>query len=89
MMPMENYLIQRIVGRGAFGTAFLCKSQNERTMNKDVIIKQIPIEQMSTLDRQVLSPLLNHSFLYSHLNICLKNTQNVAFQFLDFGFSTY
>lgn len=51
---MENYLIQRIVGRGAFGTAFLCKSQNEKTMDKDVIIKQIPIEQMSTLDRQVL-----------------------------------
>ena len=64
MMPMENYLIQRIVGRGAFGTAFLCKSQNERTMNKDVIIKQIPIEQMSTLDRQVLYSIIHFSFSF-------------------------
>ena len=47
---MEKYQIERIVGRGAYGTVYLCKTISEGTF---VIIKQIPMDQMSPTDRQV------------------------------------
>lgn len=46
---MNNYEKIKIVGRGAFGTVFLCRQLND---NKEVIVKQIPIEQLSKIDRQ-------------------------------------
>ena len=64
---MEKYLIQRIVGRGAFGTAFLCKNQVDHS---DVIIKQIPIEQMSHMDRQVC--------FVSHSNFTIFSMSSLA-----------
>ena len=48
---MEKYQIERIIGRGAYGTVYLCKTISEE--NSLVIIKQIPIDQMSLTDRQV------------------------------------
>ena len=52
---MEKYQIERIVGRGAFGTVYLCKIASDTS---PVIIKQIPMEQMSPNDRQVINFLL-------------------------------
>lgn len=49
---MNSYQIERIVGRGAFGTVYLCASKSNPS--KQVIIKQIPMDQMSAIDRQVL-----------------------------------
>ena len=48
---MDNYQIERIVGRGGFGTVYLCK---DKKTFRNVIIKQIPVEQMTSNDRQVL-----------------------------------
>ena len=52
---MENYHTEQIVGRGAHGTVYLCshKSSDKPSSSAKVIIKQIPIEQMTTVDRQV------------------------------------
>ena len=52
---MDNYQIERTVGRGGFGTVHLC--QDKRTF-KNVIIKEIPIVQMTSFDRQVRNLLL-------------------------------
>ena len=48
---MDNYQIERVVGRGGFGTVYLCK---DKKTFRNVIIKQIPVEQMTSNDRQVL-----------------------------------
>ena len=47
---MDNYQIDRIVGRGGFGTVYLCV---DKKTFKNVIIKQIPLDQMTSIDRQV------------------------------------
>ena len=49
---MDNYQIDRIVGRGGFGTVYLCV---DKKTFKNVIIKQIPLDQMTSIDRQVSS----------------------------------
>jgi NIMA (never in mitosis gene a)-related kinase len=62
-IEMEKYQIERIVGRGAYGTVYLCKTISEGTF---VIIKQIPMDQMSPTDRQVwlkVSKCQKHFFL--------------------------
>ncbi|XP_035698278.1 serine/threonine-protein kinase Nek8-like isoform X2 [Branchiostoma floridae] len=46
---MEKYERIRVVGRGAYGTVYLCKRLDAQ---KEVIIKQIPIEQMTKDERQ-------------------------------------
>jgi NIMA (never in mitosis gene a)-related kinase len=46
---MENYEKIRIVGRGAYGTVYLCR---RRVDNYLVIIKQIPVEEMTKEERQ-------------------------------------
>ena len=56
MIIMDNYQIERIVGRGGFGTVYLCK---DKKTFKNVIIKQIPVEQMTTNDRQVIILIKN------------------------------
>lgn len=46
---MDNYEKIRVVGRGAFGTVYLCRRQSD---HKLVIIKQIPVQQMTREERQ-------------------------------------
>ncbi|XP_072019218.1 serine/threonine-protein kinase Nek8-like [Amphiura filiformis] len=47
---MEKYEKIRVVGRGAYGTVYLCVRLGDQ---KQVIIKQIPVEQMTKEERQV------------------------------------
>ncbi|GFS88582.1 hypothetical protein NPIL_13451 [Nephila pilipes] len=47
---MENYEKIRLIGRGAFGTVYLC---NQKSDNKLVITKEIPVDQMTVEERQV------------------------------------
>ncbi|GFU72788.1 hypothetical protein TNCV_1515491 [Trichonephila clavipes] len=47
---MENYEKIRLIGRGAFGTVYLCKQKSD---NKLVITKEIPVDQMTVEERQV------------------------------------
>ena len=46
---MEKYEVVRIAGRGAYGTAYLAR---RKTDGREVILKQIPIEQLNSADRQ-------------------------------------
>ena len=79
---MEKYQIERIIGRGAYGTVYLCKTISEE--NSLVIIKQIPIDQMSLTDRQVCNnthPVLSDSGATLKFQFCmLKNTSHTDFQ---------
>ncbi|XP_029401970.1 serine/threonine-protein kinase Nek8 isoform X2 [Mus pahari] len=60
---MEKYERIRVVGRGAFGTVHLCLRKADQKL---VIIKQIPVEQMTKEERQAAQnecqvlKLLNH-----------------------------
>ena len=45
---MDKYERVRVVGRGAFGTVYLCRRLAD---NREVIVKQIPVEQLSRMDR--------------------------------------
>ena len=47
---MEGYEKIKSVGRGAHGTVYLCRRKSD---DAKVIIKQIPVEEMSTEERQV------------------------------------
>ncbi|GFY48916.1 hypothetical protein TNIN_248632 [Trichonephila inaurata madagascariensis] len=47
---MENYEKIRLIGRGAFGTVYLCKQKSD---SKLVITKEIPVDQMTVEERQV------------------------------------
>ncbi|XP_052774404.1 serine/threonine-protein kinase Nek8-like isoform X1 [Mya arenaria] len=63
---MENYEKRRVVGRGAYGTVHLCLRLSDK---KQVIIKQIPVEQMTKEERQAaLNEVIVLSML-SHPNI--------------------
>lgn len=46
---MEDYEKIRIVGRGAYGTVYLCRRLVDNYL---VIIKQIPVEEMTKEERQ-------------------------------------
>ncbi|KAH3849775.1 serine/threonine-protein kinase Nek8-like [Dreissena polymorpha] len=63
---MDNYEKIRVVGRGAYGTVHLCLRLSDK---KHVIIKQIPVEQMTKDERQAaLNEVIVLSML-SHPNI--------------------
>ncbi|XP_022092238.1 serine/threonine-protein kinase Nek8-like [Acanthaster planci] len=47
---MDKYEKIRVVGRGAYGTVYLCRRLSDQEL---VIIKQIPVEQMTGEERQV------------------------------------
>ncbi|XP_063404093.1 serine/threonine-protein kinase Nek8-like [Mytilus trossulus] len=59
---MENYEKMRVVGRGAYGTVHLCRRLADKKL---VIIKQIPVEQMTKEERQAA---LNESKVLSMLS---------------------
>ncbi|KAL4236853.1 Serine/threonine-protein kinase Nek8 [Mactra antiquata] len=63
---MENYEKIRVVGRGAYGTAHLCKRLSDK---KNVIIKQIPVEQMTKDERQAALNEVKVLSMLSHPNI--------------------
>ncbi|XP_030851438.1 serine/threonine-protein kinase Nek8 [Strongylocentrotus purpuratus] len=46
---MEQYEKIKVVGRGAFGTVYLCRRLHDMKL---IIIKQIPVEQMTKDERQ-------------------------------------
>ncbi|XP_060602360.1 serine/threonine-protein kinase Nek8-like [Ruditapes philippinarum] len=63
---MENYEKIRVVGRGAYGTVHLCKRLSDK---KHVIIKQIPVEQMTKDERQSALNEVKVLSMLSHPNI--------------------
>ncbi|XP_006811323.1 serine/threonine-protein kinase Nek8-like [Saccoglossus kowalevskii] len=63
---MEKYEKIRVVGRGAYGTVHLCR---KNTDNKLVIIKQIPVEQMTKEERQAAINEVKVLSMLDHPNI--------------------
>ncbi|XP_064624629.1 serine/threonine-protein kinase Nek8-like [Lineus longissimus] len=63
---MEKYEKIRVVGRGAYGTVYLCKRLHD---NKMVIIKQIPVEQMTKEERQAALNEVKVLSMLDHPNI--------------------
>ena len=63
---MENYERLKVVGRGAFGTVYLCRRKSD---NRRVIVKQIPVEQLSKLDRQATLNEVKVLAMLHHPNI--------------------
>jgi len=65
---MEKYEKIRVVGRGAYGTVHLCVRLSDR---KQVIIKQIPVEQMTKDERQAALNEVKVLSMLHHPNIIL------------------
>nr|XP_033778339.1 LOW QUALITY PROTEIN: serine/threonine-protein kinase Nek8 [Geotrypetes seraphini] len=63
---MEKYERLRVVGRGAFGIVHLCLRKNDQKL---VIIKQIPVEQMTKDERQAAQNECQVLKLLNHPNI--------------------
>lgn len=63
---MEGYEKIRSIGRGAYGTVFLCRRTADDCR---VIIKQIPVEEMTTDERQVALNEANVLRMLNHPNI--------------------
>ncbi len=63
---MDQYERERIVGRGAYGTVYLCRNKKD---SRPVIIKQIPMEQMSAADRQATINEVKVLAMLRHPNI--------------------
>ncbi|XP_033115096.1 serine/threonine-protein kinase Nek8-like [Anneissia japonica] len=63
---MENYEKLRIVGRGAFGTVHLCRRLTDKKL---VIVKQIPVEQMTREERQAALNEVKVLSMLDHPNI--------------------
>ena len=63
---MENYRRKKVVGRGAYGTVFLCSKVEDQ---KEVIIKHIPVEGMTKNDRQATVNEIRVLSMLDHPNI--------------------
>ena len=63
---MENYEVVRIAGRGAYGTAYLAR---RKTDGREVILKQIPIEQLNSADRQSILTEIKVLAMLHHPNV--------------------
>ncbi|XP_014773599.1 serine/threonine-protein kinase Nek8 isoform X1 [Octopus bimaculoides] len=73
---MEKYEKIKVVGRGAYGTVYLCRRLSDKKL---LIIKQIPVEQMTKDERQtalnevkVLS-MLNNPFIIKYYENFLED----------------
>ncbi len=79
-MSMDDYEKVKVVGRGAFGTVYLCRRR--RTVSsvdvgggggggggEEVIVKQIPIGQLSAVDRQATLNEVRVLAMLHHPNI--------------------
>ncbi|CAM6055151.1 unnamed protein product, partial [Sphagnum tenellum] len=63
---MDNYERIKVIGRGAFGTVYLCRRLSDGRL---VIIKQIPVEQLNKLDRQATVNEVRILAMLDHPNI--------------------
>jgi NIMA (never in mitosis gene a)-related kinase len=63
---MDKYEKIRSVGRGAYGTVYLCRRREDNNL---VIIKQIPIEEMTREERQAALNEVKVLSMLSHPNI--------------------
>ncbi len=63
---MDQYEKLKMVGRGAFGSVFLCQRLSDR---REVIIKEIPVEQLSKFDRQATLNEVKVLAMLNHPNI--------------------
>ena len=63
---MDQYEKLSVVGRGAFGTVHLSRRIKDK---KDVVIKQIPVEQLSKLDRKATLNEVRVLAMLQHPNI--------------------
>eukprot|EP00095_Tigriopus_kingsejongensis_P009765 snap_masked-scaffold422_size175911-processed-gene-0.19 protein:Tk09765 transcript:snap_masked-scaffold422_size175911-processed-gene-0.19-mRNA-1 annotation:"hypothetical protein BRAFLDRAFT_205444" len=63
---MDNYQRIRVVGRGAFGTVYLCRRISD---GKEVIIKEIPVEGMTKNDRLATMNEVRILALLDHPNV--------------------
>lgn len=63
---MDDYEKIRIVGRGAYGTVYLCR---RRLDNYLVIIKQIPVEEMTIEERHSALNEVHVLSKFKHPNI--------------------
>ena len=63
---MEKYEVLRIAGRGAYGTAYLAR---RKTDGREVILKQVPIEQLNSADRQSILTEIKVLSMLHHPNV--------------------
>ena len=63
---MDKYEIIRIAGRGAFGTAYLARRNSD---GKEVIIKKIQMDQMTSGDRQSILTEIKVLAMLHHPNV--------------------
>ncbi|CAH1773932.1 unnamed protein product [Owenia fusiformis] len=63
---MDKYEKIRVVGRGAYGTVFLCRRLSDKKL---IIIKQIPVEQMTKEERQAALNEVKVLSMLDHPNI--------------------
>ena len=63
---MDKYEVLRIAGRGAYGTAYLAR---RKTDGREVILKQVPIEQLNSADRQSILTEIKVLSMLHHPNV--------------------
>ncbi|XP_072173029.1 serine/threonine-protein kinase Nek8-like [Diadema setosum] len=63
---MENFEKIKVVGRGAYGTVYLCRRLHDKKL---IIIKQIPVEQMTKDERQAALNEVKVLSMLDHPNI--------------------
>ena len=63
---MENYEKIKIIGRGAYGTVYLCRRLSDGCL---FIIKQIPVEEMTKEERQAAMNEVQVLSMLNHPNI--------------------
>ena len=93
---MEKYSIVRMAGRGAYGTVYLARRNTDGKeviiypsffsikSSLQVILKQIPVDMMSTADRQSILneikvlAMLNHPNVIEHYENFLQDKAMVS-----------
>ena len=63
---MDKYEVLRIAGRGAYGTAYLARRKAD---GREVILKQVPIEQLNSADRQSILTEIKVLSMLHHPNV--------------------
>ena len=88
-MKMENYEIERILARGAFGTVYLCRSKIHP--RKQVVIKQLSVDLFNNSDRnstlsetRVLS-MLRHPNIIKYYDSFLSTDGSLMYIVMEFA----